>query len=487
MRDVLGLDTLAITSSVHETVTKVALAAELASSAPRPPCPTCRSSDKLEPKGLAAAAAIWDTPMRGKPVEIAFRGRRWACRRPGCGTFTDRGPEVHGKHGVTWRLFHHIQALSLKRGISDIVRLTGPEKPVVRPIVMDLAHRLAGRRFDTPRVVAIDDWRPNKKRRFTVISDGESGRALAIVERLDAKGIGEKLHDVIDPSKAKVFVTDLGSSNLALAKSSFKGVPHVADKWHVLQKAQQIQSRVINLVVDELRKTGRTPEAAELISWKPRLDGWNAAAEAKARKNALAGKPPKRPSPDQDVQPALNLTTRLELVRRYPDVQRVYHARLMLRHVYRATTGAAAEAALDRYFAICSKAAIPAPMASLVETLKLHREAILNHQRHAWRHHDDRWRGPTTNQAEMRNGKIKELWRRSRGLRDADYLNMRVVYEGDVLGVTLIACREPECSAVEGPFPLRTALARAALPVDDPAAHRCLACRRKAVADVSAA
>jgi hypothetical protein len=90
-----------------------------------------------------------------------------------------------------------------------------------------------------------------------------------------------------------------------------------------------------------------------------------------------------------------------------------------------------------------------------------------------WQHEDGRYRGPTTNQAEARNAKIKAMWKASKGIRNPAYLNLRVVFEPYVLGATLIVCdqcgRSEVLSEMEGVW-------RAGLDIHDARAKFCSHC-----------
>ena len=440
-------------------------------------CPAC--SARVQSKGIAAPIEVWDTPMAGKHVRYAFRGRRYKCATEGCPSFTDRGPDIHPKHGITWRLWLYIQSLALKRSVKDIERITGATEDQIWPVILNLSAKLAEHRFPTPRVVAVDDIRFGNKRRFTVIYNAENGRPLAIVEKLDAKGIGEVLHKVIEPSEVEIFVSDMNGSNLLLGESSFKGKPHVADKWHVLDKMQRQMSRIVNQTANKLKKG----PATELKSWKMEFEGKFAGKDAKAWRATLAGEPVIRRQREDD-QGKLILKSKWDMLKAHQPVRMVYHARLLLRHVYRANSRRQAEERFDRFVAFGSRQDMPQEAAKAVKLLCESRKLILAYFDVMWRHHDGRFRGPTTNQAEARNGKIKAMWKNSRGVKNAGYLNLRVVFEPYVLGVTMILCntcgKSEVLSEMEG-------LRRAGADVRNSLTGRCSNCTAAEFVDTVAA
>lgn len=415
-------------------------------------CPKCGA--RLESKGKTKQMTIWDTPMGGKHVRYKLEGRRYKCLKAVCGTSTDRGADVHSKHGMTKRLHRYIQSLALKSSIMDIARLTGATKDQVWPVVMELAIRLRSHKFDTPPIVAIDDIRfgkPATKRFYTVISNGKTGKPISIVKGLKAKAIGIPLHDLIDTSKVKVFVSDMAPSNITLSNSSFRNIPHVADKWHILDKMQKALSQTINQAVNTLN-----------------MDEKDSGRELKKLKPRLLGK--------FDVQAAqgfFNFETRLEILKRNPEVRLVFIARLLLQNVYRASNKTIAAKRFDCFLRFCKRPDMPKVASTTATNLQKIRKPILTYFDVMWKHHDGRYRGPTTNLAESRNGKIKAMWKVSRGVNNPDFLNMRVVFEPYVLGLTLILCESCDSSEI---LEEKDGINRAALSVTDPRAHMCSSC-----------
>ncbi len=434
-------------------------------------CPSC--GGRVESKGAPAAIDIWDTPLSGKHVRYKFSGKRYKCSdnmcvENKCPSITYRGPDIHPTHRMTWRLWHHIQRLALKNSLKEIERQTGATVDQISPVVLSLAAILASHTFETPRVVAVDDIRFGKNKRFTVISNGADGIPLVMVNKLDAKEVARALHRVIDPAKAEIFVSDMNGSNLKLGKSSFKGIPHVADKWHVLDKMQKQMSRVVNQTANQLKMGPK----AELKSWKMEFEGKFAAKDAKDRKAMLEGKAvvKRRPGPNKDE---FEFQNKWDVLKAYPDVRAVYHARLLLRHVYRAKGRKMAEQRFDRFIAFGTSPAMPIEAAKAVMLLEQRRKEILAYFDIMWLHHDGRYAGATTSHAEARNAKIKEMWKRSRGIRNPDYLNLRVVFEPYVLGVTLVVCGRCARSEV---LPPSDGLQRAVMDVRDPRANLCSHC-----------
>lgn len=454
-----------------ETTTTIEIEAQVITRLEK--CPKCGA--KLESKGRTKQMTIWDTPMGGKHVRYKLEGRRYKCLRADCGTSTDRGADVHSKHGMTKRLHRYIQSLALKSSIMDISKLTGATKDQVWPVVMDLAIRLRSHKFDTPPIVAIDDIRfgkPATKRFYTVISDGKTGKPISMVEALKAKAIGIPLHDLIDTSKVQVFVSDMAPSNVKLANSSFRNIPHVADKWHILDKMQKALSQTINRSVNTLNMDEKA-SGGELKKLKPRLLGKFDAQEARKKRSGLKGADVSAFLWDKDAQGVFNFETRLQILKANPDVRLVFIARLLLRHFYRASNKKTAANRFDRFLSFCKRPDMPEVAATAAKNLEKIRVPILAYFDVMWKHHDGRHRGPTTNLAETRNGKIKAMWKASRGVSNPDFLNMRVVFEPYVLGLTLIICELCDSSEI---LEEKDGINRAAMSVTDPRAHMCSSC-----------
>lgn len=259
----LGLEGVKVTGG-RETHLEITLDAELETSVA---CPRCPNASFV--RHQTTFQQIADVPSRGKKVRIIVLRHRYRCKS--CNqTFMQPFPDWMAPRATTTkRLLRYIETQGCHRTITGIAREVGVSETKVENQIRALAERLFEfHRFQEPYVLGIDDLRL-RRRLYTVLTDGNSGRAVALVE-------GGKELDVVrelnrrgfDRDAVKIIVSDLGKTNIAIAKKEFGHALHVADKWHVLNGANDALSKVINQEVNGLRKSGKQDQAKAIVAVK---------------------------------------------------------------------------------------------------------------------------------------------------------------------------------------------------------------------------
>lgn len=412
---------------------------------------------------------LWDTPTRGKPMRLVIKRPRYRCRcgatyvQPGAIGMDNRYPSM------TTRLVRYIQNGVLRRPLNAVATETGVSKTNVRLIAVALAARLYhDHRFPTPEVLAIDDLRIRKKL-FTVVTDGRTGRPVALLAGGSEKAINYELgRRGIDPTMVKIFVSDMGGANIAVFKSMFKkhGTIHVADKWHVLNGVQEALSLVINKRIDHLRR--RRAWCEKMMKKRSRPVLWYVTAanyldacqeridQLKGAKKDLMGA-----RMTQSAQPQLSFNKNHIVIKpalqRHPTVGKAFWAKMRLHMVYSRPTRANADAQIDRFIQRASASSIAPQMNIIVERVKTHRDIILNYFSALAPTARGGMAGPTTGPTERRNGIIKTAWKAGRGLHNIEMFSMRALYEPWQLDVDIGVCSEVGCAWAGGPFPNREA------------------------------
>jgi transposase len=363
-------------------------------------------------------------------------------------------------------LVRHIQNAALRRPLATVAAETGVSRTNVRLIAVDLAERLWVHRFPTPEVLGIDDLRIRKKL-FTVVTDGRTGKPIALIQGGSERAINSELaRRRVDPTKVKIVVSDLGGSNIAVFKSMFRkhGAIHVADKWHVLKGVQEALLSVINKRIDHLRrrrawcekilkKRGRPPmryvaAADYLADCQKRID------QLMGAKKPLLGA---RITLSEDLQLSFDMDEFVikPALKKHPTVGKAFWAKMRLHMVYSRIGRDAADVEIDRFIERASARAIAPQMKIIVNRVKTHRELILNFHNFAVHNALGKLTGPTTGPTERRNGTIKTAWKSGRGLHDKKMFSMRALYEPWQIDVDIGVCSHPGCTIVEGPFPDR--------------------------------
>lgn len=426
-----------------------------------PPCPSC-GGDKRRRYG-PLTKRVWDTPARGKPMRLVIIQPRYRCRcgatyiQPGATGISDQYPSM------TSRLVRYVQNAVLRRPLSAVAKETGVSSTNVRLIASALATRLYKyHRFPTPEILGIDDLRIRKKL-FTVVTDGRTGHAIALLEGGSEKAINVGLSNRgIDPTLVKIVVSDLGGSNISVFKSMFErhGAIHVADKWHVLRGVQEALSFVVNKRVDHLRRRRAWCERVLKRRGRPPLRMWDTPAYLKAcqarinelvaaKKLLMGGRIRQVESAQYSFAFVINRRAISAVLSRHPTVNKAFWAKMRLHMVYTRSTRAEADAQIERFIHRATTKSIAPQMRIIVQRVKTHRQLILNYFDALGRVGGP---APTTGPTERRNGMIKTAWKAGRGLHDIKMFSMRALYEPWHLDVDIGVCSHDGCDHVEGPF-----------------------------------
>ncbi len=482
----LGLPHLTVLD-VDETLESTTCTLEL--SGEPPVCPDCGGVERRKYGPLTSR--VWDTPSRGKPMRLVIKRPRYRCR---CGaTYAQLGATgIDVTYpSMTTRLVRYIQNAVLRRPLSSVAVETGVSRTNVRLIAVALANRLYHKhKFPTPEVLGIDDLRIRKKL-FTVVTDGRTGRPVALVQGGSEKVINFELsRRLINPALVKIVVSDMGGSNIAVFNSMFKkhGAIHVADKWHVLRGVQEALSLVINKRIDHLRrrrawcekimkKRGRGP--SKLIDAKTYLDACKVRIDQlKGAKKELMGARVTQSSQRQ-LSFSANVIVIAPALKRHPTVGKAFWAKMRLHMVYAQTTRAAADDQIDRFIKRASSKSIAAQMKIIVERVKTNRDIILNYFSVLAPTATGKLAAPTTGPTERRNGTIKSAWKAGRGLHNFEMFSMRALYEPWHLDVDIGVCSGTTksgkaCLLVDGPFSNRAA--RLGITLHPTYQYRCATC-----------
>lgn len=428
MTDSFGLDGIRIVDT-SETYLEITHSVELTT---KVVCHKCSSeSFRLHQK---TKQIITDAPARGKKVRLVISRSRYNCKN--CHkTFMQAWPQsIEPESKATKRLLRYVETIGCQQTIRSITRDVGLSESTVNALIRKVAKRLyEDHRFPEPEILGMDDLRL-RKRLHTVLTDGTNGRAVAFVR-------GGKETDVIkelnrrkfNPSKVKIFVSDLGTTNIAVKKSMFPKALHVADKWHVLKGAQEALSKVINQEVLWLRKNRHGDKASTIVAVKSLL--------MKGRMNFNGGK----------VQLELKLDRLKSILVDFPRIGQAFWAKIRLHRVYASQNVNEAISHLIRFARRALSKSISKEFDAVLKRIFRFRKIILNYFRA--RNFNKELIHPTTGPTERKNSDIRKVWRAGRGVYDLEYLSMRALYHPYMLHGDIVLCGVKNCTSVMGPLP----------------------------------
>lgn len=464
MTDLLGLSDLLVAGAPVETVTMLRIpVAPLA----EPACSKCGGTNLKRNGKPKRPLEVADTPMRGKPVVLVQERPQLICKDCGAPGYT-RSEAFHPTRGMTKRLVRHIENLVVKRNLEDVARELALSGKQVTAIALDFLERLLpeqpdGRRrrnhrFLQPDIVAMDGIQCNDSR-FQIISDGRTGKPIAVSRTWEAGPAWKALIEAVDVNKVSVFVTDMHVTNKSLAATLREKCQalHVADRFHVIHACNQAVSRVINHEVHSLRNKKRADDATDLLKMKAKIEG-------------------KRTPEEKRQQSEFDFDKPASIIK-YPKVLAAHRARMQLIHFYGSTDRETARRRLIEFDRRASMSEIAERFAVVVGYINDHREQVLNYFDALEQDANGEFRGFDTSRAERRNADIKDIWRSTRGMK-LDLFTLRVLYHPYTFGTHIV---EHGCGHFEGPFAPDEIIMRAHVPVSS-VPTMCPACDRKVAA-----
>lgn len=450
MRQDLGLPQLFVTD-VREDYDRVTFDAEPLEVS----CPSCGEMEALSDPTFKPRVTIHDTPCRGKQASIHYLVLRYHCA-PCHRYFDARAEGVNLKRRMTDRLVTYIENAAPRRTQQSIAEEVGVSVDRVRTLVNQLADRLADRhRFPTPRVLGLDDIKMNG-RLYTMITNGETGHAIGLIEGCKADPIIKWISGNLDVARVQIVVSDLGLALLAARRAVLPHALHIADRWHLLQGCQKATAKVLNQEINRLSKSA-PDQAATLRSFR----------------RDLVGRRKRQRAPQWE---SLFEEKRLEpILRSHPRLSRAFYARIQLARVYECGGLGAAKTQMGRFYAAAAHPDIVAEFEDVVVRLK-------RHERLLWAYHIARGRYPdiapgalTTSSTERRNGILRSAWKAARGVRRLNNLRLLALYQPWRFGADIVECAAPGCERIEGPAHLVAGLTgqRPGQPALGPAELRC--------------
>ncbi len=448
MTDLLGLPDLQVAGQLIETATMLRIPVAPVAD---PACSKCGSTNLKRNGQPKPPLEVADTPMRGKPVVLVQERPQSVCKDCRAPGYT-RSKAFHPTRGMTNRLVRYIENAVVKRDLEDVAKELALSGKQITTLAMDLLERLQplqsntrrrpNHRFNQPDIVAMDGIQCNASR-FQIISDGRTGKPLAVSPTWEAEPAWKALIAAVDVTKVRVFVTDMHVTNKSLATTLRDKCQalHVADRFHVIHACNQAVSKVINNEVQRLRSKKQAGDATKLLGMKAKIEGKRTPEEKRQQIEFDFDKPPS--------------------LAEYPKVQAAHRARMQLIHFYTSTDRETARRRLIEFDRRASVRGIAERFAKVVGYINDHREQVLNYFDALEQDANGDFHGFDTSRAERRNADIKDIWRSTRGAK-LDLFTLRVLYHPYTFGTHIV---EHGCGHFEGPFPPDEIITRAHMPL----------------------
>jgi transposase len=210
-------------------------------------CPRCEVGP-LKPHG-SLLRKYTDAPVRGHPVKIHVRLRRYLCASCGASPM-QTPPQLLPDTNMTVRLSHYLNHRSLTVTIASLAKETALNEQIVsavakhRPFDPPLLH------WPTfaPLILGIDEVTVAGKLR-AIFTDLYNHRVLGLIESNRPNAVLRWLNVLATPSRTMVVCIDGYAPYLKPIRRAFGNSIHIVyDKWHVL--------KAVNYSLSKLSKRG---------------------------------------------------------------------------------------------------------------------------------------------------------------------------------------------------------------------------------------
>ena len=193
-----------------------------------------------------------DLPIHGKRVTLWVVRRRYTCRA--CKTtFRPQLPEMVDGFRMTLRLHEYVEKESFNHPYTFVAAQTGLDEKTVRDIFNARAEFL-GRwhRFETPRILGIDELYLNKRYRC-ILTNIEERTLLDLLATRRQDVVTNYLMKLKDRQKVEIVSMDMWNPYRAAVKAVLPQARIVVDKFHVVRMANDALERVRKGLRKELK------------------------------------------------------------------------------------------------------------------------------------------------------------------------------------------------------------------------------------------
>ena len=371
---------------VREEETETEITVEVGYRAESAACPRCgQGTPKVHStrRQRKRDRRLWD-----KPVSLMLHKRRFRCL--GCRkVFSEPDPVFGARRRSSQRFREHLGQEALHQTVRHVAHKEGVGKSLVRRCVTEEAKRLLGVPGKPPpgRILGLDEFSIRKGQVYdTAIMDLEQKAVLGVVSGHRQEEIATFFTALPKPQEVQVVVMDMHEPFRQAVELCLPQAKVVADKFHVLMH--------MNRALDQVRTSLQPPRGkkGELF---------------RSRYLLLTGV--ERLTPER-------YTRLMDVLGRYPTLQRAWALKEAFRAWYRTATRAEAEQRLRVWEASVLEQG-PAPFRALFPMLHNWRQEILNYFDHRY----------TNGFVEGKNNRIKVIKRMAYGYRNSHNFRQRVM------------------------------------------------------------
>lgn len=356
-----------------------------------PRCPHCQS--KL-PRNKMSRRSVFDSPMAHGPVTyLSFPTAQGLCNR--CQRYVTTCPqEVHPTSNATWRFMRLVSAFASVAANTDVATLFEISDATVRRYdKLVLAEDTPPPALDGIRSLLIDEKSVRKKHNYvTVVLNGDTGELLHMAEGKKKESLTSFFETLTEEQKATIKAVGIDRAG-AYQSATEEYLPEadiVYDRFHLMLN--------VNEAINEVRRAEWKKADREKRKW------------LKGKRFLLVAN-----------RENLDVDGKVELYRLLQANDKLSCAHVLkeqFQAVFNYRSQGWAKRALETWCRLAEASGLP-PFQRLAKSFRKHKERVCGYVKHKL----------TSGRIEGFNNQISRLVHRGCGLRDLDYLELKLRHQ----------------------------------------------------------
>lgn len=253
-------------------------------------CPKCGSDNSLK-RANKSTRTFRDTTIHDKKCRIEVRRRGWRCAAQGClWRGLDDVPGMEPSHSMTRRLATQIKREALRHPFRRVAADVGCNEALVRRLFHGQVQLLDRNvQFETPEWMGIDEVHIHRKY-ICVITNLHRRTVVAVLEEKSREGLFKYIGSIRDRERVRLISTDMDEMYRAAASHLLPRATIVLDRFHLVARATQAVSKLIEDVRRELREgtpqdTAKARKSSEDRARDLGFDKWALLKRSDRRRN----------------------------------------------------------------------------------------------------------------------------------------------------------------------------------------------------------
>lgn len=205
-------------------------------------CPKCGVVGRLYRHGTKTVK-YRDIPTFGHPLVIQAEVNRYRCRECGS-TSMQELPAMDGQRRMTKRLVEYVVNQGIDQTYSAVARHIDVDEKTVRNMCEEHVQRIVEESLRVAPIILGMDELTIRKRKRTVFVDVSGRRLLDMIDSMSLAAVSRWVSLMPNRERVRIVTIDMWGSYRDVAAALLPNAVVVADKWHVVKKANEALDKV---------------------------------------------------------------------------------------------------------------------------------------------------------------------------------------------------------------------------------------------------